>query len=93
MKFLVTMNMPSYSGNQVHQMIVDHNSNGLEEFVEALTRNDFVIVEEFYKVNNSDDYSSRGLVVLNHRYVGKIKEFIPHLGRVHESQRSYRQGA
>ena len=93
MKFLVTMNMPSYSGNQVHQMIVDHNSNGLEEFVEALTRNDFVIVEEFYKVNNSDDYSSRGLVVLNHRYVGKIKEFIPHLCRVHESQRNYRQGA
>lgn len=93
MRFLVTMNMPSYSGNQVHQMIVDHSSNGLEEFVEALTRNDFVIVEEFYKVNNSDDYNSRGFVVLNHRYVGKIKEFIPNLGRVHESQRSYRQGA
>lgn len=94
MKFLVTMSMPSYSGNLVHQMIVEHPSDGLEEFVEALTRNDFVIVEEFYKINNSnDEYSSRGMVVLNHRYVGKIKEFIPNLSRNYEPHRSPRQGA
>ena len=77
MRFLITMNMPSYSGNLVHQMTVEHTSNSLEEFMEALTNNDYVVVEEFYKDTrpNSDDYYSRGLVALNHRYVGKIKVF------------------
>jgi UPF0288 family protein (methanogenesis marker protein 3) len=45
--------------------------------MEALTNNDYVVVEEFYKDTrpNSDDYYSRGFVALNHRYVGKIKVF------------------
>ena len=62
MRFLITMNMPSYSGNLVHQMTVEHSSNSLEEFMEALTNNDYVVVEEFYKDTrpNSDDYYSRG---------------------------------
>ena len=73
MRFLITMNMPSYSNNLVHQMIVEHESKTLDEFVMALCNEDFIIVEEFYK-NPADGVSySRGNVALNHRFVGKIK--------------------
>jgi len=73
MRFLITMNMPSAAGNFVHQMNVEYPVESLEGFVDELTRNDFVIVEEFYKdPNRTADYS-RGHVAINHRFVGKIK--------------------
>jgi len=50
MRFLVTMNMPSFNNNLVHQVNVEHaNSNSLEDLLLALTVNDFVLVEEFYQ--------------------------------------------
>ena len=77
MRFLVTMNMPSYTGNLVHQINVEHaESNSLEDFVEVLNNNDFVIVEEFYKDQYRNDYS-RGKLAINHQYVGKIKQMVP----------------
>lgn len=77
MRFLVTMNMPSYSGNLVHQINVEHaESNSLEDFVEALTKDDFVIVEEFYRDPKAHADYSRGEMAINHRYVGKIKPMI-----------------
>lgn len=76
MRFLVIMNMPSYTGNAVHQMHVDHKaSNSLEDFVDALSNNDFVVVEEFYKDRPDMDYYSVGDIAINHRYVGKVKVF------------------
>jgi len=76
MRFLVTMNMPSYSGHLVHQMQVEHEeSKSLEDFVSALNTNDYVVVEEFYKDRVDAEYYSRGKVALNHRYVGKVKVF------------------
>lgn len=76
MRFLVTMNMPSYNNNLVHQMMVEHSSKSLEEFVSLLMNEDFVIVEEFYR-NPTDGVSySRGHVALNHRYIGKIKAIL-----------------
>jgi len=77
MRFLVTLNMPSYSGNLVHQVNVEHDaSNSLDEFVAALTQNDFVVVEEFYKDPKTKTDYSRGMMALNHRFVGKIKMMI-----------------
>jgi hypothetical protein len=73
MRFLVTMNMPSYSNNLVHQMIVEHKSKSLDEFVDALANEDFVIVEEFYRNPHDNNSYSRGHVALNHRFVGKVK--------------------
>jgi len=76
MRFLITMNMPSYTDNLVHQMHVEHkSSNSLEDFVRVLNENDYVIVEEFYKDRYSANYISRGNVAINHRYVGKVKVF------------------
>ena len=73
MRFLVTMNMPSYSGNLVHQMTVEHEASNLDEFIAILMEDDFIIVEELYKNPNDGSYYSRGKVALNHQYVGKIK--------------------
>ncbi len=76
MRFLVTMHMPSYSGHLVHQMQVEHKeSASLDDFVNALNNNDYIIVEEFYKDRTDAEYYSRGHVALNHRYVGKVKVF------------------
>ena len=60
MRFLVTMNMPSYNGHLVHQMQVEHKaSTSLEDFVNALNNNDYVIVEEFYKDRIDAEYYSQ----------------------------------
>ena len=75
MRFLITMNMPARHGNQVHQVIGEHPAGTLQDFVETLATEDFVIVEEFYKKPESKDYRSVGSIALNHRYVGKVKEF------------------
>ena len=57
----------------MHQMNAEYPVDSLESFVDELTRNDFVIVEEFYKdPYKSTDYS-RGHVAINYRFVGKIK--------------------
>ena len=74
MRFLLTMNMPSFSNNMVHQINAEHvGSNSIEEFIEALTQNDFVLVEEFYRDTTTGTEVSRGMLALNHRFVGKIK--------------------
>jgi hypothetical protein len=73
MRFLITMNMPSAAGNFVHQMNAEYPVDTLEGFVDALTTNDFVVVEEFYKDPYKNTDYSRGFVAINHRFVGKIK--------------------
>ena len=73
MRFLITLNMPSASGNLVHQLNAEYPVNSLDEFVEALTTNDFVIIQEYYRDQTTKEDYSRGHVAINHRYVGKIK--------------------
>lgn len=73
MRFLITMHMPSREGNSVHQIHAGHDSESLDDFVETLCNNDFVIVEEFYRNQYDNQYYSRGKIAVNHRYVGKVK--------------------
>jgi hypothetical protein len=73
MKFVITMNMPAKSGTAVHQIVADYPVKGLEEFLEALTDNDFLMVEEYYKDPKDSSYYSNGFVGINYRYVGKVK--------------------
>lgn len=77
MRFLITMNMPSRSGGNIHQIIAEHPADTLESFVDELERRDFLIVEEYYKDADSargmPAYYSVGHTAINHRYVGKIK--------------------
>lgn len=77
MKFLVTMNMPVRTRDKtaqtqfVHQVIVEHRSKDLEDFLNLLNERDFVLVEEFYK--DDSGYFSVGAMILNSSHIGKIK--------------------
>lgn len=77
MRFLITMNMPSRSGNTIHQIIAEYPAPSLVAFLKDLETRDFVIVEEFYKDAESPRgapvYYSVGFTAVNHRYIGKIK--------------------
>ena len=77
MRFQITMNMPSRSGNSVHQIIGEHPSRSLDEFVRAFEGVDFLIVEEIYRDNEAGNKSAGfypvGSVAINPIYVGKIK--------------------
>ena len=74
MRFLLTMNMPVKSGAPIHQIMCEHpQAKTVEEFVLVLGQNDFTIVDEYYKDNNSSLYYNAGKIALNYRYVGKIK--------------------
>lgn len=79
MKFLITMNMPSYRGGPIHQIICEYPATCLADFCDALERREFTVVEEFYKDKEVSfdapaSYTSQGLTAVNYRYVGKIKE-------------------
>lgn len=76
MKFVVTMNMPSHSGNAIHQVLCEYPVNGIEAFCKALEQHDFLIVDEIYKnPNNTENpYYVVGKTAINHLHVGKIKE-------------------
>lgn len=81
MRFQITMNMPSRSGNQVHQIIGEHPAESLEEFIAAFEGVDFLIVEEIYRDNEAGKSSAGfypvGHVAINPMYVGKIKILQP----------------
>ena len=80
MRYLFTMNMPSFAGNQVHQIIGEHPATTLSDLVEDLNVNDFVTVVEVYKDAGSkaqaSEYYLKGPIVLNCMHIGKVKEFI-----------------
>ena len=76
MRFQITMNMPSRSGNSVHQIIADYPAKSLEEFADDLRNDEFLIVQEVYKDNDAgkaSNYYKVGDLVINRRYVGKVK--------------------
>jgi hypothetical protein len=71
------MNMPSRNGGPIHQIVAQHPSRSLEEFVDELEENHFVIVEEYYKDSDASkaapSYYSVGKTALNRIDIGKIK--------------------
>lgn len=76
-KFFFTMNMQSRSGNPTHQVIGSaRHVNTLDEMVELMHNQEFIIVEEFYK-NPDGSYYSRGETVLNTAHIGKVKVNAP----------------
>lgn len=77
MRFQITMNMPSRSGNSVHQIIGEHPAKSLEELTEALAHSDFIIVDEIYKDNEAmrgaGNFYSVGKIAINPLFIGKVK--------------------
>lgn len=81
MRFQITMNMPSRSGNSVHQVIGEHPAKSLEEMVDLLSHSDFIIVDEIYKDNDAvrgaANFYSVGQIAINPLFIGKIKVLHP----------------
>ena len=78
LKFLLTMNMPAHRGGPIHQITCEHPAKNLAEFCEALEKNEFVVVEEFYRdaeaPQGANPFFSVGYTALNYRVIGKVKE-------------------
>lgn len=78
--FEVILNMPvrNTGGPQqlIHRIICRHPSQSLEEITKELQTHDYLIVEEMYP-NESGTLQNHGPIALNHRYIGKIKEWRP----------------
>ena len=78
MRFIITMNMPTRTpGTLIHQIICDYPVNDLAEFIQALSSNDFILVDEYYIDPTSKSYYHVGQVAINYRYVGKVKKIEP----------------
>jgi len=76
MRFQITMNMPSRSGNSVHQIIGEHPAASLDELVEEISSSDFIVVDELYK-DGPSTFFSVGQTAINPMFIGKIKVFRP----------------
>jgi hypothetical protein len=59
----------------IHRIIVDYPAGSLVDFLNETIEDDFIIVEEFYPGKFSKEYESHGLVALNRRHIGKIKQW------------------
>jgi hypothetical protein len=75
MRFEIIMNMPVRNGDPVHRLVVEYPCTGVIDFLNQTIDDDFLIVEEFFPDPVTKAYKSHGLVALNRRYVGKIKEW------------------
>jgi 2-polyprenyl-3-methyl-5-hydroxy-6-metoxy-1,4-benzoquinol methylase len=73
MRFQITLNMPSFSGNSVHQVIGDYPVNSLEDFIKEMDRNDFIIVNEMYRHAETKQFYEAGEVAINPMIIGKVK--------------------
>ena len=75
MRFQLTLNMPSRSGNPIHQIIADVNVPTIKKFVEMLNEDQFVMVMEIYRDGDSGSYYEVGELAINSNIVGKVKVF------------------
>lgn len=79
MKFLITMNMPSASNNLVHQVICDYQVGSIEEFLDELNGEDFLLFTQFYREQDRNTgktyWIEKGQMVLNTSVVGKVQVF------------------
>jgi hypothetical protein len=72
------MNMPSFNGHLVHQIIGDHPADSIDELMDIMARSDFVTVVEVYKDTEKRpaSYYTKGPIMLNCMHIGKVKEFV-----------------
>ena len=79
MRFVFTLNMPSFKNNLVQQIIGDYPVETFEQMVEALNNEGFIEVRQFYHVvhrNGEREWQYKGPIILNTYHIGKVQEFI-----------------
>ena len=80
MRFLLTLNMPSMTGNMVQQIIVGHKyAKTCLELTEILNENQFVNFTLWYRYqepNEPHKWDDRGDIVINTDHIGKVQLFV-----------------
>jgi hypothetical protein len=73
------MNMPSASNNLVHQMICDYAVSSIEDFLDELKSEDFLIFNQFYREQDRSTgktfWTEKGQMILNTSFIGKVQVF------------------
>jgi len=78
MRFVLTMNMPSSTGHNIHQIIFDHPSKTVKDFCNVLNDEIFLVGRQIYKRYINDDESvflDRGDIIVNTAHIGKVQEY------------------
>jgi len=80
MRFFVTMNMPTRNKaakigppTMVHTIIAEAPVHSLEQFVEWINANQFIIVDEVHNDYDSGTQFISGKIILNTNLIGKVK--------------------
>jgi len=73
MRFQITLNMPSYGGSAVHQVICEHPVASLAAFAEEINGVDFVVLDELYKDGATGGLHVEHQIVINTALIGKVK--------------------
>ena len=81
MKFLVTLNMPTYDGNLTHQLTLELDAvNSLKDFYNLLNEDEFIIGNHWFRKKNmytqKSEWHDRGHIIINTAHIGKVAEFI-----------------
>ena len=82
MRYILTMHMPSATGNMVHQITVDHPSRNLNDLCVHMNEQQFILCrllyrEKAYSHMEGGDliWVDKGLMVINTNHIGKVTEF------------------
>ena len=74
MMFLLTLNMKSSTGRDIHQVIIDHPpSKSCSDLARHLQTSDFLVCRELYVQNNQ--LVDRGELIISSTLVGKAKQY------------------
>jgi len=79
MRFVFTLNMPSFKNNLVQQIIGDYPAGSFEAMVDALNEKEFICIAQFYHVvhrNGDREWQYKGPIILNTFHIGKVQEFV-----------------
>lgn len=80
MRFLLTLNMPSMTGNMVQQIIVEHShAKTCADLTDILNESQFVNFTLWYRFqepNEPHKWDDRGSIVINTDHIGKVQLFV-----------------
>ena len=79
MRYQITLNCPSRAGHPVHQIMADHPAKNLQQLMELLCDEPFIMVEEIYRDSETpgDNFYSVGSLIINSNMVAKCKVHRP----------------
>jgi hypothetical protein len=72
MRFQIILNMPSHRGGPVHSIFVEHEAKSLEDLMNRMERDGYLVATELYKVDDGD-MAPHHEIGITASTVGKVK--------------------